>query len=138
MLKLLGLVLSCEGKRQKQKKSPEKNDDVTYKNKLTDLLDRNVKTTTVGEDGFFQEGTNKQASESTPLLISNQISAHSDEIQTVSSGSVLCKTLLACYDKFASKLQDNEKKAKAMVKICITGLLGLSRSSKETAQAGED
>lgn len=138
LLKLLGLILSCEGKRQKQRKPSEHpyNVHVAKKNKLTELLDRTHRSETDGNGGFFKERTPSEQTRLQGCVNTNQDDEQLETQGLTSAGAMLCKCLLAWFDRFGSKLQDNERKDKSLVKNCITGLLGLSKTAKHTAQNG--
>lgn len=127
LLKLLGLLLTVEGKRNPNGRGPRevKCDKPSTRNRLTRLLD-NSNGCENGVD--VVQSTEKKNGSST-----------GSSANTEASGSELCGVLLGVYDctlpsRQSSEVQDEEK---SLVFTVLSSLLALSHSAKSKAlQAG--
>lgn len=127
LLKLLGLLLTVEGKRNPNGRGPRevKCDKPTTGKRLTRLLD-NSNDCENGVD--LMESTEKKKDSSTGSSAGSE-----------ASGSELCGVLLDVYDctppRQRSEVQDEEQ---SLVSAVLSSLLALSHSAKSKALQGED
>lgn len=131
LLKLLGLLLTVEGKRSPKGRGPREIncDEPSTRNRLTRLLDSNDGC----ENGVdFVESIEKKKEQSG--VNSTGSSANSE-----ASGSELCGVLLGIYDctpsRQSSEVQDEEQ---SLVSAVLSSLLALSHAAKSKALQGED
>ena len=155
LLKLLCLLLTCEGKRQKQKKKTDSSLARNQKRQLVELLDDGTRLKT-DEDGTetvrtTQELPNQVPFSTTPSgerasrgLIEHESVMRKNEKnlgtrgckEKMTSGEQLCSSLLGVFDSTASKVADEDKKERNSIKIAVSALLGLSQTAKVYAIQG--
>ena len=130
-LKLLGLLLTVQGKRSPNGRGPRevKCDTSTTRSRLTRLLDnRNAR-----ENGVdLMESTEKRKGQS-------DVNSTGSSANSEASGSELCGVLLGVYDctpsRQTAEVQDEEQ---SVVSAVLSSLLALSHSAKSAALQGED
>ena len=128
LLKLLGLLLTVEGKRYPNGRGLGEGmaEKPTARNRLTQLLDNIMSST--------RENSLEPAKGAEDEEECNDVNTACSE----ASGSDLCTVLLGLYDKAQSQDSVVPDEEKSLVSAVLSSLLSLSHSAKNTALQGED
>ena len=126
LLKLLGLLLTVEGKRcpNGRGQSEERGDKPAKMNRLTRLLDTKIDSAR-GDQMDSLKGNGGQ----------NEPNGESNAC-TESTGSEMCRVLLDVYEHVQSRSVGVPDEERGLVPAVLSSLLALSKSAKDTALQG--
>ena len=126
LLKLLGLLLTVEGKRcpNGRGQSEERGDKPAKMNRLTRLLDTKIDSAR-GDQMDSLKGNGGQ----------NEPNGESNAC-TESTGSEMCRVLLDVYEHAQSRSVEVPDEERGLVPAVLSSLLVLSKSAKDTALQG--
>ena len=126
LLKLLGLLLTVEGKRCTNGRglSEERGDKPAKMNRLTHLLDNKIESARVHQLDSVKDSEKQN-------VFDGESNACAE-----STGSEMCRVLLDVYERAQSRSVEVPDEERGLVPAVLSSLLALSNSAKDTALQG--
>ena len=126
LLKLLGLLLTVEGKRCTNGRglSEERGDKPAKMNRLTRLLDNKIESARVHQVDSVKDSEKQN-------VFNGESNACAE-----STGSEMCRVLLDVYERAQSQSVEVPDEERGLVPAVLSSLLALSDSAKDTALQG--
>lgn len=126
LLKLLGLLLTVEGKRCTNGRglSEERGDKPAKMNRLTRLLDNKIESARVHQVDSVKDSEKQN-------VFDGESNACAE-----STGSEMCRVLLDVYERVQSRSVEVPDEERGLVPAVLSSLLALSNSAKDTALQG--